>query len=88
MNNTTGYETKETPALNEMARNNSNYDLIGASFKIVGLYHDNLINEQTRILHFKGGGMSENISVDEAVMIRFNRFPSHINTIMEYLRNV
>ena len=66
MNNTTGYETKETPALNEMARNNSNYDLIGASFKIVGLYHDNLINEQTRILHFKGGGMSENISVDEA----------------------
>lgn len=88
MDNITTYETKETPALNEMARNNSEYDLIGASFKIVGLYHDSLINDETRILHFKGGGMSENISVDEAVMIRFNRFPSHITNIMKYLQHV
>ena len=80
-----GFKTKETPALNELVKSSSNYNLLGASHKIVGLYKPDLYTEQTRILHFKGAGDSENKPLDEAINIRLNRFKSYQNKIKSYL---
>jgi len=88
MNVTTEFQTKETPALNTMARTNTKYDLLGASHTIVGLYSNNLLNDQARILHFKGDVRSENMTLDESIMLRFNRFEKFKNIVMEYLQNV
>ena len=83
-----GFKTKETPALNELVKSNKKYNILAASHKMVGLYKPNLYIEQTRILHFKGAGDSENKPLDEAINIRFNRFTSYQHKIKTYLQNV
>ena len=88
MLNVKGFQTKETPALNDMVRNNTDYDLLAYSHKVVGLYNYDALNDDTCILHFKGGGSSENCSIEDAVDIRFKRFSSFSNTIKGYLQDV
>jgi len=89
IDNIKGFRTKETPALNEIIRSASEkYDFYAASHDIVGLYVKDKFNSNSCILHFKGGGDSENIPMDEAVQVRFKRFPQFENEINEYLENV
>ena len=85
MKNISGFETKETPALNIMARKGEHYKIGRLSHKVIGLYHENSLNEETRIVHFKGGGDSQKKTKDEAVMIRFSRFKTLQSKIKEYL---
>jgi len=80
-----GFKTKETPALNELVKSTTNYNLLGASHKMVGLYKPDLYTEQTRILHFKGAGDSENKPLNEAINIRLNRFTAYQDKIKSYL---
>lgn len=88
INSITGYQTKETPALNKLINtNNSQYKVSKLSYRIIGLYHESRIIDQTRIIHFKGGG-TENMKIDEAIMTRFNRFPCYSNIITKYIQNV
>ena len=85
MKNIVGFETKETPALNAMARKNQQYKIGSLSHKVIGLYHEESINDDTRIVHFKGGGESQKKTKDEAIMVRFNRFTKLTNEINGYL---
>mgnify|MGYP001277958167 CR=1 FL=1 len=85
MNTISGFETKETPALNVMSQKNEKYKMAGLSHKIIGLYHEECLSDETRILHFKGGGESQKKTKDEAIMIRFNRFKKFKTKIKEYL---
>ena len=52
---------------------------------MVGLYKPDLYTEQTRILHFKGAGDSENKPLNEAINIRLNRFTAYQDKIKSYL---
>ena len=83
-----GFKTRETPALNEIARHNKQFKLLGASHKIVGLYREDLEIENTKIIHFKGAGDSEGKPMAEAINIRLNRFNKYGNKIKEYLKDV
>lgn len=85
MKNISGFETRETPALNIMARKIDKYKIGKLSHKVIGLYHEHSLDENTRIVHFKGGGESQKKSKDEAVMIRFSRFKALQTKIEEYL---
>ena len=85
MKGITGFETKETPALNVMARKNQQYRLGSLSHKVIGLYHEESINDDTKIVHFKGGGESQKKTKDDAVMIRFGRFTKLKSIIDGYL---
>jgi hypothetical protein len=88
MNMVTGFSTRETPALNDIVRENVSYEILAAPHQLVGLYHEDKLIPETRVLHFKGGGMSENVSMEEAVAIRMQRFEKYKNKITEYLYNV
>jgi len=83
-----GFKTRETRALNEIARYNKQFKLLGASHKIVGLYREDLEIENTKIIHFKGAGDSEGKPMAEAINIRLNRFNKYGNKIKEYLKDV
>ena len=85
MKNINGFETRETPALNVMARKGDKYKIGALSHKVIGLYHENSLSEETRIVHFKGGGESQKRTKDEAIMIRFSRFKKLNSKIEEYL---
>jgi len=85
MKNISGFETRETPALNVMARKVEKYKIGSLSHKLIGLYHENSLDENTRIVHFKGGGDSQKKTKDEAVMIRFSRFQTLQAKIKDYL---
>ena len=83
-----GFKTRETPALNEIVRENKKFRLLGASHKIVGLYKQDLEIEDTKIIHFKGAGDSEGKPMAEAINIRLNRFNKYGKKIKEYLKDV
>ena len=83
-----GFKTRETPALNEIVRENKEFKLLGASHKIVGLYKQDLEIDNTKIIHFKGAGDSEGKPMAEAINIRLNRFNKYGNKIKEYLEDV
>ena len=76
------FETKETPALNELARTNTKYNLYALSHKIVGLYYDNELIPETKIIHFKGGGSKDN---HDLITDRFNRFNVFSEIINKYM---
>lgn len=83
-----GFQTRETPALNELVRENKLYKLAAASHRAVGLYKDGLETNETRILHFKGAGDSEGKPMPEAINIRLNRFSKYKDQIKRYLEDV
>ena len=85
MKNISGFETKETPALNVMARKGDKYKIGSLSHRTIGLYHENSLSDETLIVHFKGGGESQKRTKDEAVMVRFSRFKTLNSKIGEYL---
>ena len=85
MKNTTNFATKETPALNQMVTNSADYNLGALSHKIIGLYNEGDLSENTRIVHFKGGGFSEGKSLEDVVSLRFERFKTLQHEINEYL---
>ena len=76
------FETKETPALNELVKNNVKYNLASLSHKIVGLYYEYLLLPETKIIHFKGGGFKND---HDSIMDRFDRFKSFNEVINKYI---
>ena len=78
------FETKETPALNELVKNSIKYNLAALSHKIVGLYYEYLLLPETKIIHFKGGGFKND---HDSIMDRFDRFKSFNEVINKYIEN-
>ena len=76
------FETKETPALNELVKNSIKYNLAALSHKIVGLYYEYLLLPETKIIHFKGGGFKND---HDSIMDRFDRFKSFNEVINKYI---
>jgi hypothetical protein len=54
-------------------------------FSVVGLYRHTHIHDQTKILHFKGGGFSEGKETKVAIDLRFKRFINFMDIIDGYL---
>lgn len=84
----TQHSTVETPSLNNIVRENNKtnyFKMLYADFKAIGLYRETHLIDETKILHFKGGGFSEGKPTDVAIDLRFKRFPKFIDTIEGYL---
>jgi hypothetical protein len=87
MTSITGFQTKETPALCKIATNSS-YNIGTCSYKIIGLYYDNLYTTDTRIIHFKSDGSSLNLPMEEGVKVRLEKFKQFSDIIQGYLQDV
>tara|TARA_B100000575_G_C23139528_1_gene662809 strand:- start:2822 stop:3571 length:750 start_codon:yes stop_codon:yes gene_type:complete len=84
----TQHSTVETPSLNNIVRKNdkTNYfKMMYTDFSVVGLYRYTHIHDQTKILHFKGGGFSEGKETKVAIDLRFKRFINFMDIIDGYL---
>ena len=74
---------KETPALNQMVRENTKYNIKSITHKLVGLYAGGHIIPDTRIIHFKGGDI--NVPLSEVIKTRtVDRFPEFKEQIENY----
>jgi len=87
MTTISGFQTKETPALCKIATNPS-YNIGSCSYKIIGLYYDNLYTDETRILHFKSDGTSLKLPMDKGVQVRLEKFKQFSDIIQGYLQDV
>ena len=83
----TGYQTKETPALNEVVYVQTMYNYVKLPYRSIGLYHETGLTDETCIIHFKGGD-TDHMDVEEAIIARFDRFPKYKSTITKYIQNV
>lgn len=87
MKTISGFQTKETPALCKIS-SNPEYNIGTCSYKIIGLYYDNLYTDDTRIIHFKSDGSSLNLPMDKGVQVRLEKFKQFSDVIQKYLQDV